>query len=210
MTAINKFNKSLLYTIRSPHTDKYYIGSTTQILCKRFADHKTHYKYYQMGKGYFLTSFKILELGDAYIELLEEINCDNRNQLEKREGELIREHKLNCVNRNIPCRTDREYRSDNSDIIKEHRKEYYNDNSDIIKEHRKEYYNDNFDRISQQKKEYNLINADKLKEYYKEYNLLNADKKKQYMKEYNLLNADKINEKRRAKNAEKKLLKETP
>ena len=191
MTAINKFNKSLLYTIRSPHTDKYYIGSTTQILCKRFADHKTHYKYYQTGKGYFLTSFKILELGDAYIELLEEINCDNRNQLEKREGELIREHKINCVNRNIPCRTG---------------KEYYNDNSDIIKEHRKEYYNDNFDRISQQKKEYNLINADKLKEYYKEYNLLNADKKKQYMKEYNLLNADKINEKRRAKNAEKKLL----
>ena len=206
MTAINKFNKSLLYTIRSPHTDKYYIGSTAQILCKRFSDHIRHYRRYLNGKTNFTTSFKILELGDAYIELLEEINCDNRNQLEKREGELIREHKINCVNRNIPCRTGKEYYNDNSDIIKEHRKEYYNDNSDIIKEHRKEYYNDNFDRISQQKKEYNLINADKLKEYYKEYNLLNADKKKQYMKEYNLLNADKINEKRRAKNAEKKLL----
>ena len=100
MTAINKFNKSMIYTIRSPHTDQYYIGSTTQPLCKRFGDHKTHYKeYLKKPEGNFITSFKIIELGDSYIELLEEINCDNRPQLHRREGEIIREHKINCVNR---------------------------------------------------------------------------------------------------------------
>ena len=117
MPAINKFNTSMIYSIRSNATDKYYIGSTTQILCKRFSDHKMNYKAYLKGTGGFTTSFKILELGDAYIELLEEINCDNRNQLEKREGELIREHKNNCVNRCIAGRTKQEYYIDNKDIL---------------------------------------------------------------------------------------------
>jgi len=95
MNVINKFNTAMIYTIRSPHTEQYYIGSTTQILCKRFSDHKINYKGYLKGTSNFITSFKILELGDAYIELLEEINCDNKTQLEKREGEFIRIHKNN-------------------------------------------------------------------------------------------------------------------
>ena len=129
MTAINKYNNSMIYSIRSPHTVNYYIGSTTQILCKRFSDHNIDYKAYLKGKSNFITSFKILELGDAYIELLEEINCENRNQLDKREGELIREHKNKCVNRYIAGRTDKEYRIENRDKIKA----YYIDNTESIK-----------------------------------------------------------------------------
>ena len=149
MTALNRFNKSLLYTIRSPHTDQYYIGSTTQILCKRFSDHKMHYKQYLKGKYSFVSSFKIIELGDAYIELLEEIKCENRNQLEKREGELIREHKTNCVNRIIPGRTHKEYYFDNSDKILEKMKQYYIDNNDKILEQKKQYSLDNRDKINE-------------------------------------------------------------
>ena len=178
MTAINKFNKSMIYTIRSPHTDKYYIGSTTQKLCKRFVDHKMHYNQYLKGNVYLVTSVKILELGDAYIELLEEINCDNRYQLEKREGELIREHKEHCVNKHIPCRTN------------------------------KEWEQDNHERRSVQKKEYRLINADKLKEYKlinKE--KINENARNRY-KEDILINKDKINEQARKRYAEKKLLKD--
>jgi len=212
MTAINKFNKSLLYTIRSPHTDKYYIGSTTQILCKRFGDHKTHYKYYQMGKGHFLTSFKILELGDAYIELLEEINCENRNQLVKREGEIIREHKEHCVNKHIPCRTNKEWEQDNHVKRSVQKKEYRLINADKLKEYRKEWEQDNHERISVQRKEYSLINADKLKEYHKEYKLINKEKinekARNKYKEDILINRDKINEKARLRYAEQKLLKD--
>ena len=207
MEALNKFNKSMIYTIRSPHTDKYYIGSTTQILCKRFVDHKTHYKRYLKGNVHLVTSFKIIELGDAYIELLEEINCENRNQLEKREGVLIREHKANCVNHYIPGRTDREYRLDNL----EKTKQYYIDNADKIKEYRldnlektKQYYIDNADKIKEQTKQYKLINADKIKDYYKN----NLDKIKEQKKQHYAENKDKINEQRRAKRAEKKLLKD--
>ena len=31
---MNKYNKSKIYTIRSPNTEKFYIGSTTQQLCQ--------------------------------------------------------------------------------------------------------------------------------------------------------------------------------
>ena len=99
MESINKFNQSKIYIIKSPHTDLYYIGSTTRPLCKRFNDHKSNYKCYLKGSYNFITSFKIIELGDAYVELLEDVNCENRKQLEKREGGLIKLHKSNCVNK---------------------------------------------------------------------------------------------------------------
>ena len=130
MTAINKYNKSMIYTIRSPHTEQYYIGSTTQILCKRFSDHKINYKDYFNEKHHFVSSFKILELGDAYIELLELYPCDNKDELHKREGEMIREHKHNCVNKNIAGRTKKEYAIDNNDKIAEYQKQYRLDNKD--------------------------------------------------------------------------------
>ena len=98
----NKYNNSFIYTIRSPHTDKFYIGSTTQKLCKRFANHKSAYNLYVNNNlKSCVTSFKIIELGDSYIELLEEMNCDSKIQLEIREGELIRLHKDLCINKNM-------------------------------------------------------------------------------------------------------------
>ena len=102
-------------------------------------------------------------MGDAYIELLEEINCDNRNQLEKREGELIREHKNNCVNRCIAGRTKQEYYIDNKDKITENIVQYRIDNKDKIKQYKidnkesisiqnKQYYKDNIESINAKKK----------------------------------------------------------
>ena len=224
MTAINKFNKSLLYTIRSPHTDKYYIGSTTQILCKRFSDHNVNYKRHLNGTCPNITSsYKILELGGAYIEMLEEINCENRNQLEKREGELIREHKANCVNHCIPGRTKKEWSTDNADRLREQHKQYALLNADTIKAYQKEYNLLNADKLKQVSKEYRLLNVNKAKEYSKEYRetnsnklkeqkkeyvFKNSDKLKEQMKEYRFKNSEKIKEHKRKRYAEKKLLKD--
>ena len=163
MTAINKYNKSMIYSIRSPATEKYYIGSTTQILCKRFGDHNINYKAYLKGTGGFTTSFKILELGDAYIELLEEINCDNRNQLEKREGELIREHKNNCVNKYIAGRTKKEYKIDNIESIKAINKQYKIDNKESILKQNKQYRIDNIEIITKNNKQYYNDNKESAK-----------------------------------------------
>ena len=179
MNVINKYNTAMIYSIRSPHTENYYIGSTTQILCKRFSDHNINYKSYLKGTSNFMTSFKIIELGDSYIELLEEINCDNKNQLEKREGELIREHKANCVNRNIAGRTKKEYRTDNRDKAiqynidnKDKSIQYRIDNKDKIKQQSKQYRIDNKELISKQHKQFKLDNKESIsmqsKQYYKD------------------------------------------
>ena len=165
MPVINKYNTSMIYTIRSPATNKYYIGSTAQILCKRFSDHKKNYKAYLNGTYQFVTSFKILELGDAYIELLEEINCENNNQLQKREGELIRKHKLELVNKCIPCQSPQEYRTANKDKILEYLKQYNIENKDKVEEYHKQWYLDNKIRIDEQHKYYYSISKDKKKEY---------------------------------------------
>ena len=208
MTAINKFNKSLLYTIRSPHTDKYYIGSTTQILCKRFGDHKRHYNQYLNGKDHFITSYKIIELGDAYIELLEEINCENRNQLEKREGELIREHKADCVNQCIAGRTRKEYYEENNDKILEKKKQYRIDNFEKVQASDKKFYYNNIEKMKEKHDNYYKTNSNKIKERQREYNLINKEKINEKQREYTLINKEKINERSRIKRAQQKLVKD--
>ena len=47
-----------------------------------------------------MSSFKVLEGGDAKIMLLENYPCKNRKQLHAREVYYI--DKMNCVNKNIP------------------------------------------------------------------------------------------------------------
>ncbi len=123
-----------IYTIRSFETDKYYIGSTTSTLTKRLSEHKQKYK-----QGKYCSSAEIIQYGDAYIELLEDFPCFKKDQLCKREGQLIREHKDNCVNKAIPGRTTKEYREDNKEQIIERMKQYRQQNKERILEYHKQW-----------------------------------------------------------------------
>ena len=42
--AVNKYAQGKIYAIRSPSTDKIYIGSTCDTLAKRLYGHRVHYK----------------------------------------------------------------------------------------------------------------------------------------------------------------------
>jgi hypothetical protein len=86
------YKQGKIYAIRSPSTDKYYIGSTANTLCKRFYHHK--------NKSNLCSSSEIIAFGDAYIELIELFPCNSKMELNKREGEVQREMKANIVNRN--------------------------------------------------------------------------------------------------------------
>ena len=110
------FANGKIYSIRSHQTDKIYIGSTTQPLYKRFHQHKLHPND--------TTSKEILLFDDAYIELIENYPCVDKNELHRREGDIIRERV--CVNRCIAGRTDAEWREDNKESIKQ----YYEDNKE--------------------------------------------------------------------------------
>ena len=75
---------------------------------------------------------------DWYIELYEEFSCENKEQLNKREGQIIRE--IGTLNKLIAGRTQKEYVEDNKEIISEQRKKYKEKNKEIISEQRKKYY----------------------------------------------------------------------
>jgi hypothetical protein len=150
-----------VYTIRSPNTDKIYIGSTILPLARRMALHNSAYKFKKQESNY--TSFEIIDFGDAYIELLELYPCDTKIELEKREGKLQRQYKEVCVNKNIAGRNSQE-----------HNKQYYIDHKEKIQE----YQLINKDKIKKQKQEYQLINKDKIKKQKQEYHI----KKKEVVK----------------------------
>ncbi len=119
MTEVNKYNHSKIYKICSNLTDKIYIGSTTQTLAKRLYAHVLDYKQYVKTNTKYITSFEIIMLGDYYITLIEEHTFNNRQQLCRREGEIIKLNINNVVNKQITGRTDTEYYNDNIEHITE-------------------------------------------------------------------------------------------
>tara|TARA_R110000868_G_scaffold404545_1_gene682834 strand:+ start:134 stop:775 length:642 start_codon:yes stop_codon:yes gene_type:complete len=174
----NKYHKGKIYTIRSYQTDKYYIGSTCDALHKRLYGHRQNYKNYLNGKSNFITSCDIIKYEDNYIELLEDYKCESKNELHKKEGELIRKYKNEIVNYVIAGRTDKEYREDNKDKYVHNYKKYYEDNKDKIKELKKEYREDNKDKIEEKRKKHYEDNKEKIKQDRKKYYDNNNNKDK--------------------------------
>ena len=179
------YSNGKIYTIRSYQTEEFYIGSTIQSLPVRFGGHKRKYKLWLNTQKSYTSSYEILKYDDNYIELLELYSCSCKEELRRREGELIRLH--NCVNKSIAGRTHKEYREENKEKIKEYKEKYHQENKEKLKEYYQEYREENKEKI----KEYREKNKEKQKEYreknkekQKEYTKKNKEKKKEYNKKY--------------------------
>ena len=85
MTSSIKYENGKVYKIVCRKTGLIYVGSTTKpLLSQRLAAHRYDYQKY-LKSGYpFITSFKILENDDYYIELLENVNANKKDELLKR------------------------------------------------------------------------------------------------------------------------------
>ena len=156
----NKYHTSKIYKISSPQCEKFYIGSTTQTLKERLRLHKKDYTIYKNGNRGNMTSFDIVKFDDAIIELIKDVKCENRKELNKIEGECIKEHHDRILNKNIAGRTQKQYREAHKDKIKE----YYETNKEHYKNTNKEYYEANKEKIKEIKKEYHQRNKEKLNE----------------------------------------------
>jgi len=153
------YENGKIYKLWCAETDMIYIGSTTQPLYKRLYAHKNRNAY---------TSRELFKVSnDVKIELIENYKCNNKEELHRREGELIRENKEICINLNIAGRTPKEYRETNKERIKEQSKEYKETNKEQIKEYKREYYKNN----KEKNKEYREANKERFKEYMREYRL---------------------------------------
>ncbi len=124
---MNKYHGGKIYALRSPSTDKIYIGSTIQPLYKRKASHNKK------------KSNDLSKLGDFYIELIENFKCENREELNKREGELIRLNNK-CINKNIAGRTNKEYTEEHKERLDQWKKEWYEEHKKELSEKRKKEY----------------------------------------------------------------------
>lgn len=156
------YSKAKIYCIRSPNTDLIYIGSSCQQLSQRMSQHRADLK-----RGKTITSKVILEHGEAYIELLENYPCANKEELDKKEGEHIRLTQ-NCCNKFIAGRTTKQYKEDNKELIKQ----YYEANKERILDQQKQYYEDNKEAKIEKSKQYREAKkeaiAEQKKKYYKE------------------------------------------
>ena len=177
------YSNSKIYIIRFLEDDNHiYIGSTTQSLAVRFGGHKITvsilYKYIQdVYKG---------DWSKCYIKLYEEFKCENKEQLNKREGEIIRDfmknNKYQVLNKRIEGRTQKEYKQDNKEKIKEYiqqyQQQYQQEYNEKVKERRRKFYEKS--KINGTLKEYLEKNKDKIKEYREN----NKDKAKEYYEKY--------------------------
>ena len=140
-----RYKRGKIYTIRCRDDDSLvYVGSTIQPLAKRIGAHRKDKKcsLYQFVDG---------DWDNFYIELYEDFSCDNKEQLEKREGEVIRE--IATINRFIAGRDNKQRYQDNRDKILEQKKQYNQDNFEKIAEYNKQYHRHNRDKILEKNKE---------------------------------------------------------
>lgn len=148
------YSNGKIYAIKFFDNDKYiYIGSTTQELSKRLGEHRRHFKcsLYRHIQDNYDGDFKC-----CYIELHQKHPCKDRYELDKIEGEIIRQFKADenyeVINKSIAGRTQKQRYIDNIDLILEQKKEYYKKNIDSILEKRKQYYKQNIDIIKERNK----------------------------------------------------------
>ena len=99
-----KYQNGKVYKILTSETDDVHVGSTTQKLSKRMANHRTKLKSGRILKLY----EKMREVGEDkfYIELIEEYPCQNSEQLLKREGEWMRQ--IGTLNENVAGRNNKQ------------------------------------------------------------------------------------------------------
>ena len=158
------YQNGKIYTLRTHNNpDLIYVGSTTQTLAKRKIQHKSACKNESMNN---VSSKKIIEAGNYYIELVEKYPCESKEELFEREAYYIR--KIKCVNKVILCRTRNEYLQDNKDKISKQQKEYRERNMNKIKEYRKKYNEENKDEKSKANKIYREKNKEKINLKYRE------------------------------------------
>jgi hypothetical protein len=173
-----------IYKLICNKSNLVYIGSTKQKLDYRLKDHiRCYNKWLENNDNPYYTSFEIIKSNDYKIELVEEIDSDDKEELHKKERYYI-ENNI-CVNKTIPTRTDKEYREENKDKIKQINIDYRKNNKEKCEEKRKEYYMLNYEKYKVYREKYNKENQKQdRKEYMKEYRNKNKEKIKEYNKNY--------------------------
>lgn len=181
--------------------EMFYIGSTKQSLAKRLGGHRNMST--RLDQQHLPVYKKINEIGQINVKiiLIEELKCENKDQLHRREAELIREHYDELTNKAIPKRSKEEWREDNPDYNKEYRK----NNKEKIGDMNKHYRENNKETIAEYKKIYYENNKEAINEYHKQWYEKNKKEQSELKKQKYENNKEAINARRRELYQAKKL-----
>ena len=155
------YTKGKIYSIRC-RTDNtlIYVGSTVCSLSKRWGQHKGA----KISKKYGL--YTCIEINGGfenwYIELYENYPCENKEQLFKKEGEIIR--LIGTLNTQIAGRSKKEYAEENKEKMDEYKKEWCIENKDKITEKKKIYREEHKEEIIEKGKIYYIKNKEEILE----------------------------------------------
>ena len=166
---MSKYQKSIIYKIFDNTNGNVYYGSTYNLLRVRMNGHKTDANH-DMGRA----SQQIILNGNYSYSRVEPYPCNSRQELHTRERYWI--ENFDCVNKNVPCRTNKEWRNDNKEKVKDYKTDYHIKNKEKIKKRDAEYNANNKEEISKQKAEYYIKNKEEILEKRKEYQADNKDK----------------------------------
>jgi hypothetical protein len=149
------YSKGQIYTIRFYNdTSLIYIGSTIQPLYKRFYAHKHNeiVSLCKLIKNEYNNDWSI-----CYIELYENFPSTCKEELCKREGEIMRifmnDSNYKVINKNVAGRLYNEYYQDNKEQLIEQCKKYREENKDKVLKNKQKYYEENKEKIKERESE---------------------------------------------------------
>ncbi len=120
------YQNSKIYVIKNNNNNLVYVGATTELyLSKRFEKHKTQ----KCSIGNYINNPQNnTNWNEWYIELYENYPCNDKNELNKKEGEIQKLIQSNngytLINKKITnkskAETNKEWREKNKELLKEY------------------------------------------------------------------------------------------
>ena len=169
------------------------MGSTCETLSKRMARHRYMFNQHMArGKESCRSANRLFEefgIENCKMVCIEDYPCNTKKELEAREG--YHQQQIDCINKRIEGRTDKEYREQNEEHERERHKQYYENN----KNKRKEYNEANKEKHREYNKEYREKKSEKIQAQRKQYRQMNKEKIKESNKKYHEANKEELNRK---------------
>ena len=147
---------------RDSEIKDFYVGSTEHFTERCQKHKKTGYNTNQTAYNYKLYKFIRANGGidNFIIEPIYECDVEDRYIEEQRWFELLKP----TLNTNYPNRSDKQYRIDNDEYLKEYFKQYRENNKQKILEYAKQYRENNKQKLLEEKKQYYIDNKETLAE----------------------------------------------
>ena len=156
------YQNSKIYKIESMEGDLIYIGSTSkEYLSQRMTHHRLTYKRWQDGK---VNKVMVYDMFDKYgvencsIVLLELFPRSSIDELRAREGHYIKS--MECVNKYIAGRSQKQWVEDNKEHRANYLKNYAEEHREHLVEYKKKYTETNKEAILKKKREWREANKD--------------------------------------------------